>query len=99
MNNGELQKMKKNRNEVQIIFELMGEINDGNSQTSSLLRKVNIPYNKFQELLQQLTGRGMVKVTPDGNKNTIELTEKGREFLEQYKKFSKLMEKSYGLTL
>ncbi len=91
--------MKKNRNEVQIIFELMGEINEGNTQTSALLRKVNIPYNKFQELLQQLTGRGMIKVTPDGNKNAIELTEKGREFLEQYKKFSKMMEKSYGLTL
>ncbi|MCL4447612.1 MAG: DUF4364 family protein [Candidatus Thermoplasmatota archaeon] len=91
--------MRKNRNEVQIIFEFMEEIYDGNSQTSSLLRRVNIPYNKYQELLQQLIGRGMVKVTTDGNKNTIELTEKGKEFLEQYKKFSKMMEKSYGLTL
>ncbi|MDA8055265.1 MAG: DUF4364 family protein [Thermoplasmatales archaeon] len=99
MPNGESQRMRKNRNEVQIIFEFMEEIYDGNSQTSSLLRRVNIPYNKYQELLQQLIGRGMVKVTTDGNKNTIELTEKGKEFLEQYKKFSKMMEKSYGLTL
>ncbi|MCL5789067.1 MAG: hypothetical protein M1290_01210 [Candidatus Thermoplasmatota archaeon] len=98
MSNGDTQRTKKNRNEVQIIFELMVEISVGNTQTSSLLRKVNIPYNKFQDLLQQLTGRGMVKVTPEGNKNSIELTEKGREFMEQYKKFSKMMEKSYGLT-
>ncbi len=91
--------MKKNRNEVQIIFEFMEEINDGNSQTSSLLRKVNIPFNKYQELLQHLKDRGMVELMPDGGKSVLKLTVKGKEFLEQYKKFSRLMEKSYGLTL
>lgn len=91
--------MRKNRNEVQIIFEFMQEIKDGNSQTSSLLRKVNIPFNKYQELVQQLKDRGMLSVTPDGSKVALELTDKGKEFLEQYKKFSKMMEKSYGLTL
>ncbi|MEM0135511.1 MAG: winged helix-turn-helix domain-containing protein [Thermoplasmatales archaeon] len=91
--------MRKNRNEVQIIFEFMVEIQDGNTQTSSLLRKVNIPFNKYQELIQQLKDRGMLSVTPDGNKVTLELTDRGKEFLEQYKKFSKMMEKSYGLTL
>lgn len=91
--------MKKNRNEVQIIFELMLEINEGNSQTSSLLRKVNIPYNKYQDLLEQLGNRGLLKTTDNGSKNSLELTEKGKEFLEQYRKFSKMMERSYGLTL
>jgi len=99
MTNGLSQRMRKNRNEVQIIFEFMEEINDGNSGTSYLLRKVNIPFNKYQELVQQLSDRGMVKVLTDGTKNSLELTEKGREFLEQYKKFSKIMERSYGLNL
>ncbi len=99
MRKEEGQRMRKNRNEVQIIFEFMVEINDGNSQTSSLLRKVNIPYNKYQELLQQLVDRGMIKVSTEESKNNIELTDKGREFIEQYKKFSKMMERSYGLTL
>ncbi|MCL4450013.1 MAG: hypothetical protein M1123_04960 [Candidatus Thermoplasmatota archaeon] len=99
MRRGEPQRMRKNRNEVQIIFEFMEEIRDGNSQTSSLLRKVNIPFNKYQELIQQLKDRGMLSVTPDGSKTVLELTDKGKEFLEQYKKFSKMMEKSYGLSL
>lgn len=91
--------MKKNRNEVQIIFEFMEEINDGNSQTSSLLRKVNIPFNKYQELLQQLKNRGLVELISDGGRTIPKLTGKGKEFMEQYKKFSRLMERSYGLTL
>lgn len=99
MRDSQLQRMKKNRNEVQIIFELLGELNDGNSQTSSLLRRVNIPFSKYQELLDRLKERGLVDITMEGNKNSINLTDKGREFIEQYRKFSKLMERSYGLTL
>lgn len=91
--------MRKNRNEVQIIYELLIEVNDGNSQTSYLLRKVNIPHNKYQELLEQLKMRELVRISTNGTKNSLEMTDKGREFLEQYKRFSKLMEKSYGLRL
>ena len=91
--------MRKNRNEAQIIFELLDSINSGNTQISSLLRKVNIPFNKYQDLIQQLKERDMVKTTQEENKNSLELTVKGKEFLEQYRKFSKLMVSSYGLNL
>jgi predicted transcriptional regulator len=92
-------RMRKNRNEVQIIYEFLNEINEGNFQTSSLLRKVNIPYNKYEDILKHLLERGMVTMEENGNKNTLSLTDKGREFIEQYKRFSKMMEKSYGLKL
>ncbi len=91
--------MRKNRNEVQIIYEFLSAINNGNSQTSFILRKVNIPYNKYEELLKHLQDMEMVKTTTDGNKTSIELMEKGRQFLQQYRSFSSVMEKSYGLKL
>jgi predicted transcriptional regulator len=92
-------RMRKNRNEVQIIYEFLNEIDEGNFQTSSLLRKVNIPYNKYEDILKHLLERGMVTMIENGDKSAPGLTEKGREFIEQYKRFSKMMEKSYGLKL
>jgi predicted transcriptional regulator len=91
--------MRKNRNEVQIIYEFLLQINDGNTQTSSILRKVNIPYNKYEELVARLQERQMIRVVSSGGKDVIEILAKGREFIDQYSKFSKLMEKSYGLKL
>jgi predicted transcriptional regulator len=91
--------MRKNRNEIQIIFEFLSCINDGNSQISSILRKVNIPYTKYEELLKYLDEKEMIKVTVNGDKNEIQLLDKGRLFLSQYGAFSKMMEKSYGLKL
>ncbi|MEM0141619.1 MAG: winged helix-turn-helix domain-containing protein [Thermoplasmatales archaeon] len=95
----EIRGMRKNRNEVQIIYEFLFQISDGNVQTSSLLRKVNIPYNKYEELLALLQERQMIKVSSEEGKDVIQLLDKGKEFMEQYSKFSKLMEKSYGLRL
>ena len=45
----------------------------------------NIPFSKYQELLDRLKERGLVDITLDGNKNSINLTDKGREFIEQYR--------------
>lgn len=93
--------MRKNRNEIQIIYELLGCINNGNSGTSFILRKVNIPYSKYEELLKYLQEKEMVKVVidNDNNKTEIRLLEKGRLFLDQYGTFSRVMERSYGLKL
>ncbi|MGC8645307.1 MAG: winged helix-turn-helix domain-containing protein [Thermoplasmata archaeon] len=99
MRRGDRGGMRKNRNEVQIIYEFLLQISDGNTQTSSILRKVNIPYNKYEELLTRLQERQMIRVVSTEGKDVIELLAKGREFMEQYSKFSKLMEKSYGLKL
>ncbi|MEM0312671.1 MAG: winged helix-turn-helix domain-containing protein [Thermoplasmatales archaeon] len=91
--------MRKNRNEVQIIYELLLQIGNGNTQISSILRKVNIPYNKYEELLVLLQERQMIKISSDEGKKVIQILDKGKEFLDQYSRFSKLMEKSYGLRL
>lgn len=91
--------MRKNRNEIQIIYEFLSCINDGNSQTSFILRKVNIPYSKYEELLKYLEEKEMIKTATNGSKGEIQLLEKGRLFLDQYRTFSKMMEKSYGLKL
>lgn len=91
--------MRKKRNEVQIIYEFLCAINNGNTQTSFILRKVNIPYNKYDELMKQLQDNEMIKVSSDENKTSIEILEKGREFIHQYRNFSTVLEKSYGLKL
>jgi len=91
--------MRKNRNEIQIMYEFLSCLNDGENQVSNILRKVNITYNRMGEISKYLEERGMIKTIQNGDKTMFEIQQKGREFLEEYKSFKKMMEKVYGLKI
>jgi len=91
--------MRKNRNEIQIMYEFLSCLNDGENQVSNILRKVNITYTRMGEISKYLEERGMIKTIQNGDKTMFEIQQKGREFLEEYKSFKKMMEKVYGLKI
>jgi predicted transcriptional regulator len=85
--------MMKYRNSGQIVTEVL-ENTQSKINVSSLLRKTNTNYGSLKNLLEKLTKNDLV-VKFDGD---IVITDKGRQFLEQYKKFYK-MANSFGLEL
>ena len=65
-------------------------------KTTSLLTKANLSHSRLEKFVRNLTGAELInKIEYDG-KNVFVITPKGRQYLEQYKKFSDIAE-SFGL--
>ncbi len=67
-------------------------------QITNLIQKANISHSRLQKLIKNLSGSGLINKIEYDNKSTFIITEKGRLFLEEYKKFSGFAE-SFGLEL
>ena len=92
---------KMYRNHQQIVADLLVATDQCGQQgirTTSLLSKANLPHSRLEIFVKNLTGSGLInKIEYDG-KNTFVLTEKGRLYLEEYRRFSALAN-SFGLEL
>ena len=67
-------------------------------QVTTLVRQSNLSYSRLISFVNKLTSSGLInKVEVDG-KNVFIVTEKGRVYLDEYKKFSTITE-SFGLEL
>ena len=93
--------MKHNRSSTQIICDVLvatKECGQEGIRTSSLLSKANLSHSRLEKFVGNLTGAGLVnKIEYDG-KNVFVITPKGRQYLEQYRKFSDVAE-SFGLEM
>ena len=93
--------MKNYRNHQQIVYDVLTityESNQSGIAVTSLLTKANLSHSRLEKFLKKLTGAGLVnKIEYDG-KNTFVITPKGRQYLEQYRKFADVAE-SFGLEL
>jgi len=67
-------------------------------KTTHLLSKANLPHSRLVKFIDNLTGSGLInKIEYDG-KNTFVITQKGKNYLESYEKFSNFAE-SFGLEI
>ena len=67
-------------------------------KTTSLLTKANLSHSRLEKFVKNLTGAGLInKIVFDG-RHTFVITEKGKQYLESYQKFSDLAG-SFGLDL
>ena len=93
--------MKNYRNSPRIVYDVLTITQDANQsgiKTTSLLTKANLSHSRLEKFVKNLIGAGLVnKIEYDG-KNTFVITEKGRLYLEQYRKFESLTA-SMGLEL
>jgi predicted transcriptional regulator len=86
---------------MQIISDLLSATNDSGQEgikTTRLLTKVNLSHSRLSKFLENLTGSGLINKIEFDGKNTFVITEKGRQYLESYLKFSSIAE-SFGLEL
>ena len=67
-------------------------------RTTRLLSKANVPHPRLKGLVGNLTGSGLlVRIGHDGT-NTYVITDKGRLYLDSYRRFADMAE-SFGLEL
>ena len=89
------------RNSTQIVCDLLTVTQNSGQNglgVTSLCQKGNLSHTRLQNFLARLTGSGLVnKIEYDG-RNTYVITEKGRMFLTEYKKFNEFAS-SFGLEM
>ena len=93
--------MKTYRNSNQIIYDLLVKTDESGQEgikTTALLSKSNLSHGRMQTFLSTLTGSGLINQIKFDGKNTFVITEKGRLYLEEYKKFSDIAD-SFGLEI
>ena len=92
---------KNYRHHQQILADVLLITQDANRNgvgVTKLCTKSNISHGRLRSLLATLTGSGLVNNIQYDGKNTFVITEKGRLFLEEYKKFHDFAE-AYGLEI
>ena len=63
-----------------------------------LLSKANISHSRLSTFIENLIGVGLINKIEFDGRNTFVITQKGKDYLESYKKFSSIAE-SFGLEL
>ena len=89
------------RTSVKIMADMLEAASDSGRDgipTTRLLSKANISHVRLTQFVKNMTGAGLItKIEYDG-RNTFVITERGRQYLESYRKFSDMAE-SFGLDL
>lgn len=93
--------MASYRTSMQIVADLLTATQQSGQEgirTTSLLTKANLSHTRLSKFLDNLTGSGLVNRIEFDGRNTFVITDKGRQYLESYIKFSNIAE-SFGLEL
>ena len=90
-----------NRNSMQIMSEVLENVVSAGTEgivITRIIQKSNLSHPRLQKLIQNLTGSELINKIECNGKFTFVITEKGRLFLEEYRKFSDFAG-SFGLEL
>lgn len=85
------------RSQQQIFAEVL-EVCESNVAITDLCCKANLPYGRLKKLSQNLISSGLLNTIEYDGKNTFVITEKGKLYLEEYRRFSDITE-SFGLEM
>ena len=87
------------RNSYQITENILDNLTKTNgTQVTTLVRQSNLSYSRLILFVSKLTQSGLINKIEVKGKNTFIITEKGRVYLQEYRKFSTIAE-SFGLEL
>jgi predicted transcriptional regulator len=89
------------RTSMQIVADLLVATDQSGQEgikTTSLLTKANLSHSRLSKFLENLTGAELINRIEYDGKNTFVITQKGRQYLESYKKFADIAG-SFGLDL
>ena len=93
--------MTRYRNSTQIVCDVLvatKECGREGIKTTALLSRSNLSHGRMRTFLSTLTGSGLINQIKFDGKNTFVITEKGKLFLEEYKKFHEFAS-SFGLEI
>lgn len=80
--------MRRNRNETELIAGILTACHES-KRISAIIREVGIPHTRLVPLLEHLIAQGLVAREAHSEPVYI-TTDRGREFLAEYRKFRKL---------
>lgn len=91
--------MAKKRERLQIIFDILKVIHDKNGKIkpTHILYKSNLSYQMMDEYLKDLIEKGFILESKDKDQKTYSLTQKGLDYLNQFKVINEFMD-SFGLS-
>ncbi len=95
--------MRKYRTETSIVLEALQGIADGDVTAAALSHRVNVPYNRMVDLIDELEHRQLIElVVADPpmkpGPSPYRLTKRGRDFIEEAMRFQRILG-IYGLRL
>ena len=93
--------MASYRTSMQIVGDLLvatEQFGQEGIKTTTLLTKANLSHSRLSKFLSNLTGAELINKIEFDGKNTFVITQKGRNYLESYEKFSNFAE-SFGLEI
>lgn len=93
--------MNNYRNTTQILADVLvviGESDRGGIGVTKLCHKSNISHGRLKKLVSRLASSGLTNTIEYDGKNTFVLTEKGKLYLNEYKRFSDFAE-SFGVEM
>lgn len=79
--------MNKRRNRLQVIHDILRTIKDKNGKIkpTHILYKSNLSHQMMDEYLNELIEKNFVVEEKNENSKTYSITQKGQEYLNQYK--------------
>ena len=90
--------MTSKRGKPEIIFDILTAVNEshGKIKPTRLLYKSNLSHARLKLYLESLLTRELLALESAGEKKLILLTQKGYNFLNEYRKMKNLIE-SFGI--
>ncbi len=89
------------RTSMQIVGDLLTATEQSGQQgikTTALISKANLSHPRLSKMISNLTGAGLINKIEFDGRHTFVITQKGRQYLDSYVKFSSIAE-SFGLEL
>ncbi len=89
------------RTSMQIVGDLLTATEQSGQEgikTTALISKANLPHSRLSKMISNLTGAGLINKIEFDGRHTFVITQKGRQYLDSYVKFSSIAE-SFGLEL
>lgn len=93
--------MASYRTSMQIVGDLLTATEQSGQdgiKTTTLLSKANLPHSRLSKFVSNLTGAGLINKIEFDGKHAFVITQRGRQYLETYEKFSNVAQ-SFGLEL
>jgi len=93
--------MASYRTSMQIVGDLLTATQQSGQdgiKTTTLLSKANLPHSRLSKFVSNLTGAGLINKIEFDGKHAFVITQRGRQYLETYEKFSNVAQ-SFGLEL
>jgi len=90
--------MGSRRNKLEIINDILRSIQEkgGRIKPTHLMYKSNLSHQRMKEYIDELKGKNMIMEEQEEDRHFFVLTDKGFEFLANYKKLREFTE-TYGL--